>query len=175
MKNILKSIFKIFLIIFCVIYLGVEVIVTVCLLNFNENGISEIGDSSWIIASDDFSDEYEKGDLLIVSKGTGEEVGIGDYIFFYNPTENNVVNYAGVANIIDTNGYYTYVVGNDYNVYFDYYVGNDVKLFKKVGSVLALLESQLGFLMLIILPTMIAIIFEIYAIIIEVVELKKEA
>ena len=58
MKNILKSIFKIFLIIFCVIYLGVEVIVTVCLLNFNENGISEIGDSSWIIASDDFSDEY---------------------------------------------------------------------------------------------------------------------
>lgn len=175
MKNTLKSILKVFLIVFLVLYLGVEVIVTVCLLNFNENGVTEIGNSSWVIANDDFSDKYEKGDLLIVSKGTGEEVAVGDYIFFYNPTENDVINYAEVANIIDSNGYYTYVVGNEYHVYYDHYVGKDVTLFKNVGSILAVLESQMGFLILIILPTMVAIIFEIYAIILEVIELKKEA
>lgn len=175
MKNTLKSILKVFLIVFLILYLGVEAIVTLCLLNFNENGVTEIGNSSWVIANEDFSEKYEKGDLLIVNKGTGEEVTIGDYIFFYNPTENNVINYAEVANIIDTNGYYTYVVGNDYNVYYDHYVGKDVTLLKNVGSVLAVLESQFGFLMLIILPTMVAIIFEIYAIVMEVIELKKEA
>ena len=174
MKSTLKSIFKILLIVFLVLYLGLEVLVTVCLLNFNDRGVTEIGNSTWIIVDEDFSEEYEKGDLLIAHKGTGEEVSIGDYIFFYNPTENNVVNYAEVANVIDTNGYYTYVVGNDYHVYYDHYIGEDVKLFKNVGAVLSVLESQIGFLVLIILPTIVAIIFEIYAIIIEVIELKKE-
>lgn len=175
MKNTLKSILKVLLIVFLILYLGVEVLVTVCLLNFNENGITEFGDSSWVIVDEDFSEEYKKGDLLIVNKGNGENVEVGDYIFFYNPTENNVINYAEVFNVIDTNGYYTYVVGNDYNVYFDYYVGKDVKQFKGIGSILSLLESQMGFLILIILPTMVAIIFEIYAIIMEVIDLKKEA
>lgn len=174
MKNTLKSILKVLLMVFLVLYLGLEILVTVCLLNFNENGVTELGNSSWIIADENFSEGYEKGDLLIVNKGTGEEVAIGDYIFFYNPTENNVVNYAEVANVIDTNGYYTYVVGNDYHVYYDHYIGEDVKLFKNVGAVLSVLESQIGFLVLIILPTIVAIIFEIYAIIIEVIELKKE-
>ncbi len=175
MKNTLKSILKVFLIVFLILYLGIEVLVTVCLLNFNENGITVIGKTSWVIPDKDFSEKYEKGDLLIVSKGTGEEVGIGDYIFFYNPSENDIVNYAEVVNIVDTNGYYSYTVGNNYTVYSDYYIGKDVKLFKNVGSVLKVLESQFGFLLLIILPTMVAIIFEIYAIIMEVIELKKEA
>lgn len=174
MKSTLKSIFKILLIVFLVLYLGLEVLVTVCLLNFNDRGVTEIGNSTWIIVDEDFSEEYEKGDLLIAHKGTGEEVSIGDYIFFYNPTENDLINYAEVANIIDSNGYYTYVVGNDYNVYYDHYIAEEVTTFKHVGSVLAVLESQLGFLILIILPTLVAIIFEIYAIIIEVIQLKKE-
>lgn len=175
MKNTLKSILKVFLIVFVILYLGLEILVTVCLLNYNDQGITEIGNSSWIIVDEDFSEEYQKGDLLIVDKGTGEEVSVGDSIFFYNPKENNVVNYAEVANIIDTNGYYTYIVGNDYNVYYDYYIGRDVTQLKNIGSVLSILESQIGFLILIILPTMIAVIFEIYAIIMEIIQLKKEA
>ena len=105
MKSTLKSIFKILLIVFLVLYLGLEVLVTVCLLNFNDRGVTEIGNSTWIIVDEDFSEEYEKGDLLIAHKGSGEEVCIGDFIFFYNPTENDLINYAEVANIIDSNGY----------------------------------------------------------------------
>ncbi len=175
MKNTLKSIFKILLIVFFTLYLGLEILVTVCLLNYNEQGVSVFGDVSWVIPDGDISDKYEKGDLLIIEKGKGEDVERGDFIFFYNPTENYSVNYAEVVNVIDSNGYYTYVVGNDYNVYFDHYIGEKVTSFKSVGAVLSLLESQLGFLLLIILPTMIAIIFEIYAIFVETIELKKEA
>ena len=37
-----------------------------------------------------------------------------------------------------------------------------------------LLESKWGFLLLIVLPTMIAVIYEFYAIIVEIIEFKKE-
>lgn len=173
MKSTLKSILKILLTVFLVLYLGVEIIVTVCLLNFNEQRVTVLGDSSWVIADNDFSDEYKKGDLIIVNKGTGEEVSVGDYIFFYNPAENYVINYAEVTDIVNTNGYYTYKVGNDYNVYYEYFIGKDASVYRGVGMVLSVLESQMGFLILIILPTMVAIIFEIYAIIIEIIEMKK--
>lgn len=176
MKSILKSILKILFAVFLVLYVGVAVFVTACLLCLNDQGITEFGDTSLVIADDDLSADYKKGDLLVISKGKekGAEVTEGDYVFFYNPSESYVINYAEVKEVHDTDGYYTYVVGNDYNIYYDYYVGKDVVNLKGVGNVLAVLESQMGFLALIILPTMIAIIFEIYAIIIEIVELKKE-
>ena len=174
MKSTMKAIMKILLTVFLVLYLGVEIFVTVCLLNFNDQRITELGKSSLIIVNENFSKDYKKGDLLVVNKDNGEKVAVGDYIFFYNPSENYVINYAEVSNVLDTNGYYTFVVGNNYNVYYDYYVGKDVHNYKGMGTVLSVLESQFGFLTLIILPTMVAVIFEIYAIIIEIIDLKKE-
>lgn len=175
MKSTVKSIFKVLLIVFLIIYLGVEVFVTVCLLNYNDQRITELGNKSLIIVDEDLSKDYKKGDLLVVSKNKGEEVDNGDYIFFYNPSDNFVVNYAEVTNIMNANNEYTYVVGNDYNVYYDYFIGKDVKKYSGAGKILSVLESKYGFLALIIFPTMVAIIFEIYAIIIEIIELKKEA
>lgn len=176
MKSICKSFFKILFSIFLVFYICLAIFVTACLLFLNDHGITEFGDTSLVIVDDDLNSEYKKGDLLVISKGNkeGSDVSEGDYVFFYNPTESYTINYAEVKEIYDTNGYYTYVVGNDYNIYFDYYVGNKVNNLKGIGTVLSVLESQFGFLLLIILPTMIAIIFEVYAIIIEIIELKKE-
>lgn len=175
MKSTVKSILKVLLTVFLVIYLGVEVFVTVCLLNFNDQRVTELGKKSLVILDADLSKDYKKGDLLVVTKNPGEEVETGDSIFFYNPSDNFVVNFAEVTNVLKSNEYYTFVVGNDYNVYYDYFIGKDVKKYAGAGKVLSILESKYGFLTLIILPTMVAIIFEIYAIIVEVVELKKEA
>lgn len=175
MKSTVKSILKVLLIVFLIIYLGVEIFITVCLLNFNEQRITELGNKSLIIVDQDLSKDYKKGDLLVVTKNDAKDVDKGDSIFFYNPGEDFVVNYAEVTNVLEANGYYTYVVGNDYNVYYDYFIGKDIKKYSGVGKVLSVLESKYGFLALIILPTMVAIIFEVYAIILEVVELKKEA
>ena len=176
MKNTLKAIIKILLIVFAVLYAGVAIFVTVCLLNLNKQRITELGDTSIVIVNDEFSSEYEKGDLLFIKKDKTEAAKIvaGDYIFFYNPGENNVINYAEVNNVIESNGNYTFVLNTNYNVYYDYYVWRNTSTLKGAGTVLEVLESQFGFLALIILPTLVAIIFEIYAIIIEVIELKRE-
>jgi len=174
MKNTVKSILKVLLIVFLVLYLGIEIFVTVCLLNFNDQRVTELGNKSLIIVDEDFSKDYKKGDLLVVTKTDGSDVENGDYIFFYNPSNNYIINYAEVSNIVQTNGYYTFVVGNEYNVYYEYFVGKKVSKYAGVGSVLKVLESKYGFLTLIILPTMVGIVFEIYAIILEVIEIKKE-
>ncbi len=175
MKNTVKSILKVLLIVFLALYLGVEIFVTVCLLNFNDQRVTVLGKKTLIIVDEDFSKDYKKGDLLVVTKNDGASVEKGDYIFFYNPADNYVINFAEVTNTMKTNDYYTYVVGNEYNVYDSYFIGKDVKKYSGAGNILSVLESKFGFLTLIILPTMVAIIFEVYAIILEVVELKKEA
>lgn len=176
MKSTLKSIVKILLIVFAILYAGVAIFVTVCLLNFNDQRITELGDISIVIVNDEFSNDYKKGDLLFLnrSKEEASKVEVGDYIFFYNPSENGVINYAEVNDITTSNNNKIFVLADNYNVYYDYYVGAEPLNMKGFGNILSVLESQLGFLILIILPTMVAIIFEIYAIIIEVVELKKE-
>lgn len=176
MKSTLKAMLKILLTVFAVLYVGVAIFVTVCLLNFNEQRITEIGNTSIVIVDEEFSSEYKKGDLLFIVKDKEEAAKVvsGSNIFFYNPSENDVVNYAEVKEVKEVNGYYNFILGNGYTVYYDYYVGTNPKAFKGLGSVLSVLESQFGFLALIILPTLIAIIFEVYAIILEVIELKKE-
>lgn len=175
MKSTIKSIVMVLLTVLLILYVGVAVFVTACLLNYNDYGITEFGKKSLVIVDEDFSKNYKKGDLLVVTKGSGDKVSVGDFIFFYNPAEETTINYAEVSDVTNTDGHYTFIVGNDYNVYDSYYVGKDIKVFHGLGNVLSVLESEFGFLALIILPTMIAIIFEIYAIILEVAALKKEA
>lgn len=175
MKSTLKSILKILLIVFIVLYLGVEIFVTICLLNYNDQKVTVFGDKTLVIVGSDLSEEYKKNDLVVVTKGDGSEVKEEDFIFFYNPADEGTVNFAQVNKITEINGEYTYIIGKEYNVYTEYYIGKNTKVYEGIGGILRVLESRWGFLILIILPTMVAIIFEIYAIIIEIVELKKEA
>ena len=174
MKNTLKAIGKILFTVFLILYLGVEIIVTACLVNFNDQRITEFGDQSWVIVDEDLGD-YKKGDLVIVTRGEGSEVEKGDKIFFYDPATDYTVNYAEVLDCYPSgDNSYTFELGGDYNVYYEYYIGKNVKSYKGVGTILSVLESKWGFLLLIILPTMIAIVFEFYLIILEIVYLRKE-
>ena len=176
MKNTLKAIGRILLIVFLILYLGIEIIVTACLLNFNDQRITEFGNQSWLIIEDNEIGDFTKGDLVIVTKGPGSEVETGDNIFFYDPAENNTVNYAEVLSATPSGqNSYTYKIDGDYNVYYEYYIGKNVKVYSHLGTALKVFESKWGFLLLIILPTMIAIIFEFYLIILEALDLRREA
>jgi len=120
MKSALKSIVKILLIVFAILYAGVAIFVTVCLLNFNDQRITELGDISIVIVNDEFSNDYKKGDLLFLnrSKEEASKVEVGDYIFFYNPSENGVINYAEVNDITTSNNNKIFVLADNYNVYY---------------------------------------------------------
>ena len=157
------------------IYFIIAIFVTICLLNFNDYRITVFGNKSLLLIKDDLGDNYKKNDLLVVTKDDGSSVREGDSIFFYNASLNYTVNYAVVRSTEEhANGTYTFKIDGNHNVYTDYYIGKDTKVFRGLGGVLRVLESKWGFLLLIILPTMMAVIYEIYMIIIEIIEIKNE-
>ena len=80
MKKILKILGGIILI----PYMLVVILMTICLLNYNKYGITEIGDKSFITVSDNsLEPAYKKGDLLVVTDTGNDDITSNDSIFFY--------------------------------------------------------------------------------------------
>lgn len=174
----MKKIMKILLSVIIVIYAIVAMFLTACLLNYNDYKITVFGDKSLIIVNDDtLKDKYKKGSLLVVDKN-GEEIKKGDEIIFYN-TYNNQVNISvaevtAKEKITDTET--TYTIKGDYDISSEYLIGStkNVKAYGVIGAILGLLESRVGFLIFIILPITIAFLYEIYVLINEIKQAKKE-
>ena len=107
-----------------------------------------------------------------------KDIKSGDDIIFYN-TYNNQISIA-IGEVIDkeviTDTETTYTVEGNYDISSQYLIGssNDTKVYPVIGSILAVLESRVGFLIFIILPITLAFLYEIYVLIDEVKAVKKE-
>ena len=156
-----------------IIYVVIAIFVTVCLLTFNEYRISEFGNKSLIIISDeDEAIKYNKGDLLIVTKEKLKNAHKGDTVFFYfflsvKIAEIQEVKDFGEAGI-------NYVIDGNYQVVEDDIIGtsNSMKVIPKAGQALQILESKWGFLFLIVFPSLIAFLREIYDLVLEITDKK---
>lgn len=154
-----------------VIYAIIAVFVTVCLLSYNDYKISEFGSNSLIIIDNNsLEPNFYSGDLVIVNGR--DKIEEGDNIFFYNIEENNVeVTYGEVTGIEESmlNGT-TYIINDQLTIEDDIVVGSaeSASRISGVGSVLAVLESKWGFLFLIVFPSLIAFVYEIYIVVMEV-------
>ena len=66
---------KIILNILFTVYAVIAVFTTVCLLSYNEYKISEFGDNSIIlVTNDELSPDFNKGDLVIVKAGNKSKI-----------------------------------------------------------------------------------------------------
>ena len=161
------------------IYALSAMFLTACLLNYNDYKITEFGNKSLIIVNEDtLEGSYKKGSLLIVDKNA-KNVDKVDNIIFYN-TKNNEVNIA-ISKVIGTEVITekesTYTVEGNVEISSQYLIGSteDVKVVPYVGSILGILESRVGFLIFIIFPITLAFLYEIYVLVNEIKETKKEA
>lgn len=171
--DIMKKVLKILGIIFGAIYCIIAITLTVCLLNYNDYNITELGDKSLIIVRDDeLEPNYQKGDLVIVKKNPNREIKIGDKIFFYAANEGQVtVNLGNVISKVNiTKQETTFTMNGDFPISSEYVIGktSTSKVYHKLGSILSTLESRIGFLFLIIFPILVLFIYEIYAVIKEI-------
>jgi signal peptidase I len=175
MKKALKIVLEILLI----PYLIVVIFLTTCLLNYNNYKITEFGDKSLIIVKDkSLEPTFKKGDLVVVTKNPNTDIKIGDQIFFYETYEAKIsVNLGKVQNKTPVNKEETtFTMAGDYDLSSQYVIGkaDTSKVYSKVGNTLGFLESKWGFLFIVVLPILIAFIYEIYVIIKEVhTEVKK--
>ena len=71
-----------------IIYVIIAIFVTICLLSYNKFKITEFGDKSLLIISDDqMAPNFKKGDLVIADKKS--KVITGRRAFFYTTSDRN--------------------------------------------------------------------------------------
>ena len=156
-----------------IIYVAVAIFTTICLLTFNEYKVSEFGDKTLVIINkDEEGTIYKKGDLVIVGKQGYEKADKGDTIFFY---DNDGIK---IAEVVQKNDYgdagVTFTIEGNYQVVKSDMIGasNNAKVISKVGGILSVLESKWGFLFLIVFPSLLAFLHEIYEFILELTNKK---
>ncbi len=178
MKKILKLIGGIILI----PYILVVIVMTVCLLNYNKYGITEIGDKSFIIVSDNsLEPAYKKGDLLVVTNKGNDDITSNDSIFFYEQNKEKKTVIINLAKVISkrkiTNTETTYEIEGNYEYSSEYVIGSakNTVIYHGLGSVLKILSSRWIFLFVIILPVLFIFLYELYEFILEVKRNLKEA
>lgn len=158
---------------FVILYFIVAIMITVCLLSYNKYNITEIGNYSLVLSTDEeLKDVANKGDLILVEKVKAKNLNVGDKVFFYSIEENETVISAAKIISKEENGWggTSITVEGNYKLSAENIVGK-VDGSKKVpclGSVLEIMESRLVFLFLIVFPSFIAFIYELYRVVMEV-------
>lgn len=151
-----------------IIYVAIAIFVTICLLSYNQFKVTEFGNKSLLLITDDgLSPDFKKGDLVILDKSS--KIITGKKAFFYMITDRKVEVKLGTVDklktVTDTETTYTFE--GDRDVSGEYVLGpsDTAEIIPVVGGILNVLESKWGFLFLIVLPSLIAFIYQISVVI----------
>jgi hypothetical protein len=116
------------------------------------------------------SDNYKKGDLVIVEGKRVENIKIGDEIFVYRLESSGAVTIdvgiTGDTLIEGDKRAISLENGADYTE--EFIIGKATKVYSKLGGYLSIIESTVGFLFMIIIPSFLIFIYQLYALIIEI-------
>ena len=133
------------------------VVIITCLLFFsNKYGYTELGDYTL--------NNTSKGDLLFIKKNNN--IKKGDNVYYYSTANEKYVIFSDeVIEIKKDNNTKSYVVGNinvNSTVKSNKVIGTKVASYKYIGSFLNLVESRIGFLLLVLLPILIVFVSQVY-------------
>lgn len=159
--------------IFIIIYFIIAILVTVCLLAYNEFKVTQLGDYTLISATDEeLEDVANKGDLIIAKKVSAKNINVDDKVMFFMKTKEETFITAAKITDKQQNGIrsYTYLVEGDYRLSDKYIIGKTEECVKipHLGTVLQILESKYVFLFLVVFPSFILFLYEGYKVIIEI-------
>ncbi len=140
---------------------------TMLLLNYNQYGVTQFENKSLIIIRDEISsDKYKKGDLVITEAGRVSNLKKGDELFVYRLKRDNTVEIdLGIVDYVE-NDSVTFVNGETYNS--EFIAGKSTKIYNDIGTTLSFVTSKWGFLFLILVPSFLIFVYQVYALIIEI-------
>lgn len=160
-----------------IMYVIIAVFVTVCLLSYNQYKVTEFGNSSLVIISDNnLEPQFNNGDLVIVNKK--DKIKVGEDAFFYNTYSKEMEVTLGkiVAEEKISETEKTYTLEGNMPISSEYVIGpaSTASKIGVVGGILGVLESKWGFLFIIVFPSLLAFIYELGVVISEIIKSKKE-
>lgn len=156
-------------------WLLIAIFTTVCLISYNEYKVSVFGRTSlFVVDSDELEPTFMENDIIISTREKQTKYNEGDFVFYYKKNVDvNYIQYGQIKEANHSEGAISSFRINDQIVSYDDLIGtaNGAKKYAKAGLVLRLFASRWGYMFLVILPTLFLLVYEIYAI---VVEVKKE-
>ncbi len=152
---------------FIILYAIIAILVTICLLSFNQYRISEFDSTSLLIINTTNLTEkgFKKGDLVFVD--TTQKQELGDDIFFHTTSDLGKPT-IDIQKLKDKQtsamtGEVTYILENK-EIPSGLVIGPTKNATKigKLGTILNALESKWGFLILIVFPSLLAFLYELW-------------
>lgn len=150
----------------------------------SDAGVASVaGYTPMSVLTDSMKGEFNKGDLIVVHKTDPTQLQEGDIISFWTVIENKkVINTHRIVEVVENNGMYQFVTKGDMNNREDDLLVSSGDVIGKygftipvIGSILQLLGSSIGFLVIIVLPLLVFFVWQLYKLIVLVIEMKKEA
>lgn len=159
---------KIVINIFVIVYFLFAVIITVSLLSYNNFNVAVFKDYSLITKKNGRELNCATDELVIIK--SNKNIKIGDAVFYYDTYDSSVdVKEGKVKNIeIINKNEKTITLEDNKVISSEYVIGNESKSYAFLGTLYNLFTSRLGYLFIIILPMLMAFIYEIYEIIREI-------
>lgn len=167
--KILEAIKRIIIGIIGIAFFAFALCMTILLLYRNDFGVTQFGKKSLVIINDEISSEnYAKGDLVLVEGQKLEDIKQGDEIFAYSVDSKNIahVNLGLVGDVYPLEKAISFENGSGYSI--EYVIGKNSKVYPNVGTYLSIVQSQWGFLFLVLVPGFLIFVYEIYALVIEI-------
>jgi hypothetical protein len=167
--KVLQIIKKIIIGILAIAFFGFVIFMTILLLNYNKYGVTQFDKTSLILIREGItSDKYKKGDLVLVDGVMIENITVGDEVFAYKVSKEGTVSIdLGIVGELHPNES-AITLKNGATYAMDFVIGKTSKVYNKVGTYLSIIESKWGFLFIILVPSLLIFIYELYALIIEI-------
>lgn len=169
MKKIGKAIKKFIIGLLAVVFFTFAITMTILLWSFNKYGVTQFENTSLVVLKNKVaSDKYKKGDLIIVEGRKINEINPGDEIFVYKVDSDSqvTIDFGPVGEVYLDDNAFAYENGSFYDSQF--IIGEATKVYEKIGTYLAIIESQWGFLFIVLLPSFMIFVYEIYTLIVEI-------
>ncbi|MBQ3511682.1 MAG: hypothetical protein IJA30_05230 [Bacilli bacterium] len=169
MKKVFETIKKILIGVVGTAYFLFALAMTILLLNYNDYGVTQFGNKSLIIMTDNVASEsYKKGDLVIVEAKKAEQLEKGQEVFTYRIDSKGIpmIQIGKVGEVYVEDDAIAFENGETYSM--EFVAGVGTKSYESLGTALSIIESQWGFLFIVLVPCFLIFIYEVYSLIVEI-------
>ena len=169
MSKIIKKIKSFIIGVLMLIFFIFALSMTMLLLNYNKYGLTQFGDTTFVIINDKIASEtFKKGDLVFVDSQKLTDLELGEEIFVYRVNSDGTVRVelGKVGQVYLEEDAVAFENGDIFSNQF--VIGTADEIYNDIGTYLAIIESKWGFLFIVLVPCLLIFIYELYALIVEI-------
>ena len=150
------------------IYLIMVVFTTAFLLNKNDYGVSKFLNRYLVIVDEESLEDFKKDSLLVIKSVDANDVEVGEKVFFYDTySVEKKIKYTEVTRKEKINeNETTFTMKDNSPISGQYLLGTQKSTSEMhtLGKILNVVQSRWGFLLIVVFPLFLALIYEMYAI-----------